>query len=78
MNPEERELLERTFQTAQENNDILRKMRRTARWAVIWGFIKLAIIIVPLVVGYLYLEPYLQVIIDNLKEIRGLGVIGGF
>ena len=72
MNPEEKALLERTFKLSEENNQILRKMQRVARWGIIWGFVKILIIIVPLIAGYLYLEPYLNQILDNFSNIKDL------
>ncbi|OHB09620.1 MAG: hypothetical protein A3G05_01165 [Candidatus Zambryskibacteria bacterium RIFCSPLOWO2_12_FULL_45_14] len=72
MSPEEKVLLERTLKLSEENNKILRKMQRTARLAVLWGFIKVAIIVVPLVIGYLYLEPYLGQALDNFNSIKEL------
>jgi hypothetical protein len=58
MNPEERRLLERTLKLSEENNEILKKMRAQARRQTIYGFIRLAIIILPFVIGYIFLEPY--------------------
>ncbi|MBX4189029.1 hypothetical protein KW785_00340 [Candidatus Parcubacteria bacterium] len=60
MNPDERGMLERALKLSEENNKILRKMQRTARWAAVWGVIKFLVLIIPLIVGYLYLEPYLK------------------
>ena len=72
MNPEEKALLERTAKLSEENNQILRKMQRAARWGYVWGFIKVALIIVPLVAGYLYLEPYLKEAVDNYNGFKEL------
>ena len=72
MNPEERLLLERSLKLSEENNKILRKLERRARWAVIWGFIKIAIIVVPLIIGYLYLQPYLNNAMENYNSVREL------
>jgi len=72
MSPEEKVLLERTLKLSEENNHILRKMQRTARWAVLWGFIKVAIIVVPLIVGYLYLQPFFDQILDSYSDVREL------
>ncbi|OHB05871.1 MAG: hypothetical protein A3B22_02695 [Candidatus Zambryskibacteria bacterium RIFCSPLOWO2_01_FULL_47_33] len=72
MNPEEKVLLERALKLSEENNQILRKIERRARWAVLWGFIKVAIIIVPLVVGYLYLQPLLDQALENFKSVKEL------
>lgn len=65
MNPEERHLLERALKLAEENNDILKRVERRARRATIYGFIKLAIIVLPFVIGYLFLEPYIDEARDN-------------
>lgn len=79
MNPEEKKLLERSLELSEENNRILLKMQRAARWGRVWGFIKLLIVAVPLIIGYLYLEPHIRVILDNLETIRSavptLGVV---
>jgi len=72
MSPEEKVLLERTLKLSEENNSILHKMQRAARWAILWGFIKVAIIIVPLVAGYLFLQPFLGQAMDNLESVKGL------
>lgn len=60
MNPEERQLLERTLRLSEENNEILKKMRAQARRQTIYGFIRLAVILLPFVLGYLFLEPYID------------------
>ena len=70
MNPEEKVLLERSLKLAEENNQILRKMQRTARWAVLWGFIKVIIIVVPLVIGYFYLQPFFNQALENFNSAR--------
>ena len=72
MSPEEKMLLERTLKLSEENNQILRKMQRVARWGILWGFIKVAIIIVPLVAGYIFLQPFLEQAMENYSGIREL------
>lgn len=71
MNPEEKAQLEQTLKLSEENNQILRKLQRIHRWAVLWGFIKIAIVVLPLVAGYLYLQPYLDQIYGDIKSIQG-------
>lgn len=70
MNPEEKVLLERTLKLSEENNKILRKMQRAAKWAFIWGFIKVAILIVPIIAGYLFLQPYLDDLMASYSSIQ--------
>ena len=72
MNPEEKVLLERTLKLSEENNQILHKIERKARWAIVWGFIKVAIIVVPLILGYLYLQPFLAPAMESFKQIGEL------
>jgi len=72
MSPEEKALLERTLKLSEENNRILCRMQRTARWAVLWGFIKVAIIVVPLVVGYIYLQPFFSQATENYNSVKEL------
>ncbi len=72
MDPEENRLLMRVAKLSEENNRILRKMQKAARWAILWGFIKIAIVVVPLVVGYIYLQPFFEQAIDNYNSIRNL------
>ncbi len=72
MNPEEKVLLERALKLSEDNNRILRKMQRAARWAVVWGFVKAAIVIVPLVAGYIYLQPFFEEIANNYESLKEL------
>lgn len=72
MDSEERALLERTAKLGDENNRILKKMERRARWAFLWWFIKVLIIVVPLVIGYFYLEPYINQALDSYKAVSNI------
>ena len=72
MNPEEKKLLERSLRLAEENNEILKKIDKRAKRAAIYGFIKLAIVVLPLVLGYIFLEPYLNQAFDNYKNLQSL------
>ena len=60
MNPEDKVLLERTLKLSEENNRILQKLDRKAKWAILWGFIKILIVVLPLVAGYIFLQPFLD------------------
>jgi hypothetical protein len=68
MNPEEKRLLERTLKLSEENNEILRSMRSKFRWAILWGIIKFVIIVIPLIIGFLYLEPYFGSFAETFRE----------
>ncbi len=68
MNPEERQLLERSVRLSEDNQKILKRIEKRARWAMAWGFIKIAIVVVPLVVGYFFLEPYIDQATTNYND----------
>ena len=72
MNPEEKVLLERTLRLSEENNKMLRSIQARAKRAAIYGFIKLALIILPFVLGYIFLEPYFDQAKENYENIQGL------
>ena len=67
MSPEERELLEKSVNLAEENNEILRAMRRSMRIARIMSFMYWIFIIGSAVGVYYLIQPY----IDQLKSLYG-------
>jgi hypothetical protein len=66
MSPEERSLLERTYKMTEENNEILRSIRRSNRWsmalrATYW------IVIIGLSIGAFYfVQPYIEFMTNTL------------
>ncbi|MBI3306056.1 hypothetical protein HYZ82_02910 [Candidatus Nomurabacteria bacterium] len=63
MSPEERELLNRSVALAEENNQILRSMKRGQRWASIMRTVYWVFIIGSAVGAFYLLQPY----IDSVK-----------
>lgn len=72
MNPEEKHQFERLLKLTEENNEMLRKIRRNTKWTFIWGVVKIAIFVVPFFIAYFYLEPYLGSFNDTLKQVQEL------
>jgi hypothetical protein len=75
MTPEERSLLERTHKLAEENNEILRSMRRMNR---ISGVIRLLywIVIIGISIGAYYLiQPYVESMIGLYSDAQN--ALGG-
>ena len=70
MNPEEKLLLQESLRLAKENNEMLRKIQARARRQSVYGFIKMLLIVVPLVAGYIYLQPFLDQAIRNYQSIQ--------
>ena len=85
MTPEERSLLERTYKIAQENNEILRKMRSVSRWATAFK-VFYWVVILGLSFGAFYaIQPYMNQVLSmyseaqsNIQTIKGLSdKVGG-
>lgn len=58
MTPEEKSLLERTLKVAEENNDMLRGMRRTATYSMIARIIYWGVILALGFGAYYFIQPY--------------------
>lgn len=65
MDPESKKLLEETFRLAQDNNDMLRSMKRSVFWSRVMRIIYWVFIIGSAVGAFYLLQPY----IDQLKEV---------
>ena len=71
MSPEERELLNRSVALAQDNNKILRSMRRSMFWARVISMIYWALIIGSAVGAYYFIQPYLNQAISIYNTAQG-------
>ncbi len=60
MNPEEKSLLERTLKMAEDNNAILRSMRRTSRFSATMRVIYWIIVLGFAASAYYFVQPYLM------------------
>ncbi len=68
MDSQDRELLEKTFRLAEENNAMLRKIRRSMRWSWISRALYWVLLIGISIGAFYFVQPY----IDQL-----MGVYGG-
>lgn len=65
MTPEEKELLKRTLALAEENNDMLRSMRRSMRIQRFMSIVYWVFIIGSAVGAYYLIQPYIEAITGN-------------
>jgi len=65
MTPEEKKLLQDTYELASANNVILRKMRNAARWAGVMRVLYWIIILAISFGAYIYAKPY----VDKLRQV---------
>ena len=60
MSPEEKQLLKRSLELAQENNDILHSMQRSMRLQRIMSILYWVFIIGSAVGAYYFIQPYIE------------------
>lgn len=71
MTPEEKSLLERTYQLAEENNEILRKMRRLSRYGTIFKVIYWVVILGLSFGAYYFIQPYVESASGLFGQVQG-------
>lgn len=72
--PELQSLLRRNLELTEENNRLIRSMRRMAFWGGVlrFGWWLLILVIVPLAAYYFYLAPYITEFMDGVREVQGI------
>lgn len=70
MTPEERELLTQSIKLAEENNKMLRSMRRTARFATTLRIIYWVFILGTAFGAYYFIQPYLNAVINGYSSMK--------
>jgi len=70
----DKELLERTYRLARENNKMIHSMRRQAFWGFVFKIILYAIFIgLPIWLYFQYLAPTLGSLLEVYSQIPGVG-----
>ena len=70
MSPEERELLTKAIKLSEENNKILRGMRRSARLSSFFRLAYWTVIIIVTIAGYMIIQPYIQAAMKGYAEMQ--------
>lgn len=70
MNPEEKEILQKTNDLAKENNKILKSIRRSNRWSTIFRLFYWLIIIGVSIGAFYFIQPYIDPLINAYKGIQ--------
>ena len=73
MTPEEKSLLERTYKLVEENNDLLKSMRRNARWTTIMRIVYWAVVLFLSVGAYYAIQPYVTSLYGELGSLTSIG-----
>ncbi len=67
-----RELLKRNLELTEEILRLSRKTHLSLVWQNIFAVIKFAIILVPLIIGFLYLPPLIEKLLQQYSELMGI------
>jgi hypothetical protein len=62
-------LLEKNLEMTQEVYNICQKVKSHMFWANIWSVFKIVVIIIPLIIGFLYLPPLLKNAFDQYNKL---------
>ena len=72
MNAEEKKLLEETNELAKENNHILKGIRSSNRWSMLFKFFYWMIIIGVSVGAFYYIQPYIDSLMKAYTSIQNI------
>ena len=71
MTPEEKQLLERVAVLSEENNHILRGIRRANRFGVVWKILYWVVVIALSYGAYVYIQPYFDQLLKMYDQVKG-------
>ncbi|MEK7116839.1 MAG: hypothetical protein AAB837_01580 [Patescibacteria group bacterium] len=71
MQPEEKEMLKKTLELAQENNNILHSIRRGMFWGRVMRVVYWVIIIGVAIGAYYYITPYIDSAVGAYGDMKG-------
>lgn len=64
-----RQLLEENLNYTKACYAELARVRRWMRWQQVWGVVKFVVIVVPLIVGAIYLPPLIQQLVEQYTKL---------
>ena len=70
MSPEEKSLLERTYKMVEENNSILRSIRRSNRFSSLMRLLYWIVIIALSYGAYYYIQPYVKTALGLYDQVQ--------
>ena len=78
MDLESKKLLEATYELAQQNNVMLKKVRGVQKRAFVMSLVKFLIFVGITLGAYYYIEPYLKQVLGIYSNLSGIGAEGSF
>jgi len=77
MDEEIKKILEQNLELTEKINKNTKYIKRYVITSQIFGFIKLMLIVVPIILGIIYLPPLIKDLINQYQSILGIGGEGG-
>jgi len=68
-NEEITKLLQANLERSEEILKISQEIKKYIRWQNIWGILRLFLIVVPLIIGFIYLPPLIKEIFQSYKSL---------
>jgi len=65
-------LLEENRKTNKEVYAIVKKLKKQMMWQSIFGFVRILVIVIPLIIGFYYLTPFVQQAMDDYQKLMGV------
>ena len=66
-----KQLLEPSLEKNEEILKISKDIKKYIKWQQIWSMLRFVLIIVPIVLGFIYLPPLLRDVLDNYRSLLG-------
>jgi len=63
------ELLQVNLERSEEILEISKDIKKYIRWQQIWGILRLLLIVIPLIIGFIYLPPLIMDAIESYKSV---------
>ncbi len=73
MDEEIKKLLEKNLTLTEEIHKMVKSIKRYMFWQNVWSFLKILIIVVPIVIGIIYLPPLLKGVFQQYQSLLGGG-----
>ena len=73
MDEEIKKLLEKNLTLTEEIHKMVKSIKRYMFWQNIWSFLKILVIVVPIVIGIIYLPPLLKGVFQQYQSLLGGG-----
>ncbi|MDD5290582.1 MAG: hypothetical protein PHZ04_00505 [Patescibacteria group bacterium] len=74
MEDEIKKLLEENLKLTAETHKMVKKIKSYMFWQNVWSFLKVLIVVVPIILGIIYLPPLLKGVFQQYKSLLGGGV----